>query len=292
MDNLLSLQKLKVRKVIAFDTNIITDFSKRRMNHFANELEKASKERFRFVLPDLCIAEALNYFDAKKPISPSAWENMARNLQKFVWKDFPILPSRKDFYAILGIKESPEYQSRFTSDYAKKLFEFFCNYPRVKDQEAQRRKDLQDDLEQARNHWRRLIDDIRSEFANKQQENCRLAQKIVVQKLLNDYNINLDTSFLGDIPLSECRALALEYVVSLATMPRNDGSFCYDQYADNHKNDGLDYLIMDALMAEVSICSNDGFFKNAKAHHRNGNSLAEQQLSLCLTQDDVKSLIQ
>lgn len=291
MSRLLSCDGFSAKHFIAFDTNIITDFKNPNMNSVANELKRASKREFRFVLPDLCLAEALNFFDARDPISPNQWANMVRNLKKFIWREFPVLPSRKDLYFILGVRNRPDDQSAFSDVYSRALFNFFCKYPSVKDQEANRRKELQEELEKARNHWRTLIDDIRMGYQMKTVANPRWSATIAANKLLTDYGVDLDSTFQSGVPLSERRALALECAVNYACQPDGHGGFCYDQYSVNNMNDGIDYLIMDVLMLGVTICSNDKFFTNAKSRHRKDNVPAGRQLSLCKSFKEVLDMV-
>lgn len=292
MDKILSLDDIKKWRLVALDTNVITEFHKPKYNQIANDLRRASKGRFRFVIPDICLCEAIDYLEATPPILPDEWANMARNLKKFVWREFPILPSRKELYAILGVTERKDFRPQFTSTYAKGLFDFFCKYPCVKDHEVERRREMQAELERARRQWRALIADVRREFLEKKDDNPQWKEKIVVRKLFEYYGTDLDATFIGNVPLSERRALALEYVVSLATLTDRQGAFSYDQDSDDNRNDGIDYLIMDVIMLGVAICSNDHFIKRVRSSHRKDNKLAEQQLHLCLTFEDLLELVE
>ena len=271
MDKILTLDDFKKRQFVALDTNVITEFHKQQFNRIANDLCRASKGRFRFVLPDICMAEAIDYFDAKKPITSDQWENMARNLKKFVWTDFPVFPSRNELYAILGVTERKDFRPRFTSTYAQGLFDFFCKYPCVKDHEVERRREMQAELERARKQWRAFIADVRREFLEKKYDNPQWKEKIVARKLFEYYGIDHDANFIGNVSLSERRALAFEYVVSLATLTDRHGAFSYDPDSDDNRNDGTDYLIMDVIMLGVAICSNDHFIKRVRSSHRKDN---------------------
>ena len=292
MDKILTLGDIKKWQFVALDTNVITDFHKPKYNQIANDLRRASKGRFRFVLPDICLCEAIDYLEATNPILPDEWANMTRNLKKFVWREFPILPSRNELYAILGITERKDYRPRFTSTYAQGLFDFFCKYPCVKEHEVERRWEMQADLERARRQWRALVADVRREFLEKKDDKPLWKEKVVARKLLAHYGIDLDATFMGNVPLSECRALALEYVVSLATPPDNPRAFSYDPNSDDNRNDGIDYLIMDVIMLGVVICSNDHFIKRVRSSHRKENKLAERQLHLCQTLTEVLELVE
>lgn len=288
MDKTLALDDLHKWQFVALDTNVITDFYKPQYNQIANDLRRASKDRFRFVLPDICLCEAINYLEATDPILPKEWENMARNLKKFVWRKFRVLPSRNELYAILGVKERKDFQPRFTSAYAQDLFDFFCKYPSVKQREDKRRREMQDELEKVRSHWRSLIADMRREFKEKCIGHPQWPAKIAARKLLKDYQIDLNTSFDGDVNLSERRALALEYAVSLA---KTQGASAYNPDSDNSRNDGIDYLIMDVIMLGVTICSEDHFIKRIRSMHSKDNSQAEKQISLCQTLGEIVKLI-
>ena len=286
-NRLLSLEDFEKWHFVALDTNVITDFHKPEMNETANKLREIAKNGYRFVLPDICMAEAIDYFDAKKPITPDQWKYMVRNLEKFVWPEFPVLPSRKQLYAILGIKDTPDYQSNFTAGYARNLFKFFCGYDSIKDRESEHRKEMRAEFEKTKQEWRTFIAGIRSDFGAKRDENPQWNDKAVSRKLLEWYGKDLNDAFASDVRLSDRRNLALQYAISLATHQKGQGCFAYNPDSPKNRNDGRDFLILDAIMLGASICSGDNFFINASRFSKDIGGCLGQSLSPCQTLDEL-----
>ena len=269
--------------IVALDTCTFANF--KNPNKYHTQFLELKNKGVRFVIPDVCIGEAMDSFNdedsgASRENRYERWEKMAYWMPRYVWEEFPVFPTNAPLFRAAQIFERTPLRANigngipFTAGYSRQLFRHFLEYAAA--ERAGRnlpRTPFDESKKNAQQLWRNHCEDVRK-VAHNGDSHAKLAgNKEDVGNLKNDLQKYHDNCFSSRPAVSKKMDGILEYQAWLFLRGRES----YNANSSKKDNDGIDYNVLLQMILPAYVCSDDQFFTN---YHKNVSSF---QKDWCMT---------